>query len=118
MDFRDFIVLNYLSNFQDTYSLRELASLIGLTLFQVDSKLEKLIENGELLLDDQKLVKLTEKGRKSLRESGLSEVNILDIRDDVTFNEQLFANVTIGVEDIYVPHDFSEKFKGYKNKLT
>ena len=111
MDFRLTLILIYFNTVKDSYSYSELISIIGITYSQLDEMLKELLNKEFLKYNEYKIISLNELGIKQLIEYGFDDTDIFAIYDDVIDKNSWFTFEKIGVNDIYIPRKFNEKFK-------
>ncbi|MDH6428067.1 hypothetical protein BSK62_06375 [Paenibacillus odorifer] len=112
MDYRDVLIIFYMNSVKEDYIYADLVELLGLTYTYVIDKIDYLIEQEYLIVNERKIIEVGRKGIEILSEKRFLDINIFDLYDgkelvDGKISKQLEIN------DIYIPKNFDEKFKGY-----
>lgn len=72
------LILAYFKNYGQNYSLNDLKSSIGVSLWQLDEYIDSLIEEGLLVINDDKLLALSLRGRLKLASSDMEYYEYAD----------------------------------------
>jgi hypothetical protein len=112
MDYRDILIIFYFNSVKSNYIYSDLVELLGLTYSLVSEKVDTLIEEAYLFLDEDKLIQISEKGLVILREKKFSNIHIFDLYDDKGLANDKISKC-LDVNEIFIPKNFDKKFKGY-----
>lgn len=87
-----------------------LISKYDVTLERLIYELSSLLEEGYLSLTDSKWIRITEKGKNSVREREEQELAIIEACKSSYIDEFFTSGITVGVNEPYLP-----TIKGLKN---
>ncbi|MEN3772349.1 hypothetical protein [Priestia megaterium] len=105
MEYKKVLLLAYFNTIQASYSYKEMCEIFGLSLKQVENLIDELYEEKLLIL--QGYYKLSQSAKNILAEHGLNNVDFFEIGEE----DNIFINVPLGLDDIYIPTGFTKKVK-------
>lgn len=112
MDYRDVLIIFYMNSVKGNYVYADLVELLGLTYAQIKDKVDKLIEQEYLTINQTMTIDVGQKGIDILAEKRFLDINIFDLYEERGLHEDKISN-RLDVNHIYIPKNFDKKFGGY-----
>ena len=104
-EYRILLALQYFKEYRESYSISSLMQKLGLTLKQVDSLIDQMIDKKLLKYEDYLLI-ITEKGRRIIIANNMQYYKI----DNNHQNNKIFIDKALSLDSPYVPNRFSKKY--------
>jgi hypothetical protein len=112
MDLKDKLILIFFNNFQSNYFLNDLKKLLSLPSSLLDNRIEVLVAQFFLEIDDFATIRVTEKGKLLLRDSNLDKISLPDVLRNIEEADDLESYNRKPIQDInkvYIPVNFDKK---------
>lgn len=113
LDFKKVLLLIYFKSAEDRYSFSEIMNIFKMNYGQVVKEVDYLVEHKYLEQDESFVYRLTSKGMEVLKESGIENVDIIDVLDEASDEDVSHPIRNFEKNVVYIPNDFDKKFKGY-----
>lgn len=101
-----------MNSVKGNYVYAELVELLGLTYAQITDRVDELIEQEYLSINESMTIDVGQKGIDMLAEKRFLDISIFDIYDEREIYVEKISN-RLDVNDIYIPKNFNKKFSGY-----
>lgn len=88
-------------------------NLFKMNYGQAVDKLDYFIEHKYLERDENYVYRLTSKGLDVLKESGLDNIDIIEILDDASDENVYRQSKSTEQNIVFIPKEFDKKFNGY-----
>jgi len=111
INYKEVLFLIYVNNKKENVIYSELGKLLDYNYAQLDEFIEKMLDLKYIVFNDY--FEISEKGNNLLIKYGLKDVLIKELCEKKN-TKNYFIGEKIGLNEIYVPTNFSLKFKGYK----
>lgn len=118
IEYDKIIILIYIKTYNDTYSYEFIRDYLGFTYTKLDHFIDSMIDEGILKYNEKIILQVTDKGQEILKQFNLDDISfeylMVDYKEEVM--KEIKIEDKLGINDIYIPKYFNEKFKGYGNK--
>jgi hypothetical protein len=115
IEYDKIILIIYINTYKDTYNFTEVKDYLGFSFHQLDNFIDEIIIEGLLEYNQDYILKVSNSGIDLLKTINLENVSFEDLLMD--YSEKVLIDiqtgVKLGINEIYLPEKFQEKFKGY-----
>jgi hypothetical protein len=90
--------------------MNDLIRLLSLSSSLLSKRIDKLIEDDLLNVDDFAIIRLNEQGEVVLRENNLFNIDLPEMLLDIEREENTSTEVKFVPQKIYIPSNFEKKY--------